>query len=335
MSFLGIGGEGGFLGTGIGASKPKAYVPKARDINQAAFQNPSLDYRANLLDQMGRVRAAPQTAAPTIDTQGFQNAGAGYTGALRQLGRERFGTTGAEAQGQQARNAQLGALGLMAGAAQGNAPSVAELSLRRGQEQALAGQAAMAASARGGAGAQALAQRGAAMNAATMQQGAAADTAALRAQEMAGAREAYITGTGNLRGADINTIGLGQGQQGLALQQAGLAQANQMNQLAPSIEQARLNQGANLANLQAGLDTQGQQDAYRLGILGNLGQLDARTQSGLIGYEDMATQQNVALEGQRAGQQPALWDRWNKTGGATSGFLSGVTSKIPGLGGLF
>lgn len=110
--------------------------------------------------------------------------------------------------GGQSRDEQLAGLGLLGAAARGEAPSQAEIQMQIGLEQAANQQMAAARSARGGLGAQMLAERNAANQGALMQQAGINQQAALRAQEMAAARQAYTQGAQGLRGADISAMSL-------------------------------------------------------------------------------------------------------------------------------
>lgn len=105
-------------------------------------------------------------------------------------------------QGQQARGYEQNALGLMQSAAEGGQPSAAEIQMRQGIDASIASQMAMANSAHGGLAA-AAAQRQAAQQGVAMQQAGVGQAAALRAQEMAQAREAYMQGAAGIRGQDL------------------------------------------------------------------------------------------------------------------------------------
>lgn len=150
-----------------------------------------------------------------------------------------------------ARQAQMGALGLAQQAALGNVPSAAEIQSRQAIEQATADQFALAGSAGGGISEQVAAQRQAQNQAGQLARQGAADAARLRADEMAAARGQLLGGTGQLRGQDLGALGF----------EGGIAQA-----------QAGLNQGTALANLGAqqgadALDLQRQNIALQ-GLLG-------------------------------------------------------------------
>lgn len=103
--------------------------------------------------------------------------------------------------GMGARTSQGDALGLMRSAAMGNAPSQAQIMMKQGNDQAIANQLSMAAGARGPA-AMAMAQQQAMGNASAMQTNNMNNMGALRAQEMANARAAYMGGAGQMRQGD-------------------------------------------------------------------------------------------------------------------------------------
>ncbi len=100
---------------------------------------------------------------------------------------------------------QTQALGLMRDAAMGNAPSVAQIQMRQGLDQALGNQQAMAGGARG-AGGLALAGGNAAANMAMLQNQGSANSGMLRAQEMAQARGAYGDLSGAVRAQDLQRL---------------------------------------------------------------------------------------------------------------------------------
>lgn len=126
----------------------------------------------------------------------------------------------------QARAEQMQALGLQRDAALGNAPSVAQLQMRAGLDQAVRSQESMRASARGASGI-ALADYQAAGNIAAQQQQVTNQMGTLRAQEMAQARDAYMQGAGGIRGQDYSAAGQAAGMaQFQAEQQAAQKRAN-------------------------------------------------------------------------------------------------------------
>lgn len=111
-------------------------------------------------------------------------------------------------QSNEARGRMSGALDMTQAAAMGNAPSRAEILGQQMVGNSLDAQLAGAASARGGPMAQAAAARQAAAGAATMQQRGAADIAALRADEMARARNELMQGSAAMRGQDLQAAGM-------------------------------------------------------------------------------------------------------------------------------
>lgn len=182
--------------------------------------------------------------------------GMGNQAAQREAHQIDYGQANADrSQAQGARNEQSAALNMTRQAAMGNAPSRAELMGRQMIGNSLDAQMAAAASARGGALAQAGAMTAARQDAAQFQQRGMNDLAALRADEMARAREAYASQAGAMRGQDYQ----------------GAAQAAQMSQAQGQIEmgQRGLNQQAQMGYEQMGLDVnraqqQGALERYRI-----------------------------------------------------------------------
>ena len=134
------------------------------------------------------------------------------------------------------RDRQLALAQALEAQAAGTGPSVAEQQLRRSGEQAIAAQAALAASARGGN--PILAQRQAAQQTAAIQQDLAGRAAELRLQEQAQARQALGAVLGETRGQDIGVST----EQARLLQQAELSNVEAQRQRA--LAQAQLEQGA-------------------------------------------------------------------------------------------
>lgn len=118
-----------------------------------------------------------------------------------------------------ARGSQNNALDLMRNAAEGNAPSVAEIQQREGLNAAMRNQQALAGGARGAAGL-AGAQYGAAQNTAMMQQQGIGQASALRAGEMANARGAYGQMGLGMGAQDLSAAGL-YGQQAMGFENLG------------------------------------------------------------------------------------------------------------------
>ncbi len=161
--------------------------------------------------------------AGDADVGMFRGVANGYAN-LRDPGTDWSGANGymangADARGMSmdARGSQQDALGMMQSAAQGNAPSVAQIQQQQGMNNAMASQLSLAAGARGASG---LAQAGytAAGNVAGLQGQAATQGGMLRAGEMAQARGAYGDLSSGMRGQDL-------GQQGQDLANAGLMDA--------------------------------------------------------------------------------------------------------------
>lgn len=145
------------------------------------------------------------------------------------------------------RERQLALASSLEAQAAGQGPSLAEAQLKRGGEQAIAAQAAMAASARGGN--PILAQRQAAQQTAATQQDLAGRAAELRIQEQTAARQAL---GGVLEGARGQDIGVATSQAQLG-QQAELSNVDAQRQRA--LAQAQLDQEAGKVNVQEAGET--------------------------------------------------------------------------------
>ncbi len=137
------------------------------------------------------------------------------------------------------RGSQSDALGGMKAAANGAAPSRAELLGQGMIDQSLHAQMAGAAGARGGPLAQMAAQRQVGNNAASFQAQGSQQLAALRADEMERARSQYMQGASAMRGQDYQGA---QQAMGAAGQQAQMAQAQ--GQL--TADQRHMNQQAQM-----------------------------------------------------------------------------------------
>lgn len=135
-----------------------------------------------------------------------------------------------------ARLDQAQALELMRRRAMGLDPSMAEMAGKRQMADALAQQQSAVAATRGGPGAQAAAARAAMLGGAQIRGNVASGTALAAAQERAAAEQAYMQGATGMRGSDMGLQGLDQ--------------------------QYSLGQG------QLALGSQGQNDAYSLGLYG-------------------------------------------------------------------
>ena len=163
-----------------------------------------------------------------------------------------------------ARTQQQDAAGLMRDAAYGNQPSQAEILGHQQTQNALNAQLAGAASAKGGPLAQMSAQRNAAQNAAAYTANADQGIAAMRAGEMAGARNAYAGQTnaihsGDLQGRQIDLGAAGQHAQmeqaagALDMQQRDINAKREMgyNQLGYNTQNDEANRGVQSAQIQA------------------------------------------------------------------------------------
>lgn len=188
------------------------------------------------------------------------------------------------------RNAQGDALRLQAQAAYGNAPSQAQMLGRNLIDQSLQAQLAGASSARGGAMAQAAAMRQASQGAASMQQQGVNNLSALRAQEMATARDAYQQGAYGIRAQDY---------QGSAMANAA---AGQYGQNAAQYAQMQQQQ-ALLEMQQRQLNDSGQQFYEGLGWNTNNAALNAGMNNAGNAMQGDMNRQQIAMQQQQANQQ--------------------------------
>jgi hypothetical protein len=201
---------------------------------------------------------------------------------------------------------QQRAQSLMASAARGNQPSQAE-SLGQGMiDRSLNAQLSGAASARGGALGQAAAMRAAANNAASQRAEGTQQLSALRANEMAQAREAYMGSSTGIRGQDLQTANQ---RAGMANQQADIAKAN-----------------ATLVAQQRQLNQQGQQFAESEALGVRRSQLAADTAA----YAQ--SQQGRQFDRQQEFKEDeSAWDKaFGIVGGLTGMFTGAVKGKATG-----
>ncbi len=186
------------------------------------------------------------------------------------------------------RTAQQDALALQQQAAQGNAPSQAELLGRGLINQGMESQLAGAASAKGGPLAQMAAQRQAQQGAAAYQQQGANSLAAMRAGEMNDARNAFGQQAGAMRGQDYQgaeqaasmagqQAQMAQAQGGLEMQQRQMNQQGQeyYDQLGYNVQNDQANRNLQEYKLgqdqwakQADLDQQSKKDSQ--GLVGSI-----------------------------------------------------------------
>lgn len=195
------------------------------------------------------------------------------------------------------RGQQEQALDLQRQAALGQAPSVAQQQMQAGLDQAMRSQESMRASARGASGL-ALADYNAAANIAAQQQQVGVQSSILRAQEMAQARDAYMSGASGIRGMDYQS----------AQQAAGMAQYQADNQM----KQREMN------------------DRYALGLYGASEGVRAAQMQGNL--QQQSAMLNAYLENQRlyqareAGQAAAAGQAVSMGVGALSGGINALAS---------
>jgi hypothetical protein len=272
---------GGIIGGVADAfDKPSTgFQAEAPPLDPRAFSNPS----RNVLDF-----TEERAFRPEIHRREAQQV----TPQQAQAARIQTGASDAQAaNAMAARGQQQQALGLLSGAAQGTAPSVAQQQLQQGMDAGLRQQAAMAASARGGGGGQLMAQRDAAMQGAQLQQQTAGNAAMLRAQEMAQARGQFADMTSGIRAGD-------QSSQQLAMQQAQ-AQAGLTQQAMLANQQAGL--GAGIANQQAGVQMAGLDDAQQRAMLEATLGINSQTMQGQIEGQRMHTDNILRAQAIQAG----------------------------------
>lgn len=240
-------------------------VDRYRSMGEAVANRP--DITANFGDARGHLGMANESLGTAENT---------LAGAERSFGSADAATGMAydyHALGGQSRDEQMGALALQRQAAMGGAPSQAEILGRGLIGQSLRGQMATAASARGGSMGQMAAQRFAAQNAAGFQQQGMNQLAAMRAGEMAQARDAYAASSSNIRGMDyaaadqavrtgqgFANIGAGRTGVGAAYTNVGAARTNLGNSYADMSKY-----GADLALRNRALNQEGRLSYEKLG----------------------------------------------------------------------
>ncbi len=152
-----------------------------------------------------------------------------------------------------ARSQQQQIADMMQARAMGLTPSIAQMQADRQMQQAMAGQASLAASARGPAGL-ALAQQQAANNVANAQGQISGQAQVNAANERMQAEQAAMQGLSGMRGQDVNSQQQAAQQQqfqaGLHMQQRGLNDALTMNMM-------QNERGVRQDQLQAGMQQQG------------------------------------------------------------------------------
>ncbi len=162
-------------------------------VNSQTVDNPN--YNPNLPGVAGNpshIQVNGPNGAQQAETR-YQDLGQGYA--------NQAAPTTDYTQADQARGSQADALTRMQDAANGNAPSQAAIMMKQGNDQAMANSLSLAAGARGQA-AMAGAQQQAMGTNSAMATNSANNIGALRAQEMAQARGAYMQGATGMRGQD-------------------------------------------------------------------------------------------------------------------------------------
>jgi len=360
-------GIGGFLfgDAGHNEYEPDPYMVKSGyQVDTKAFNyDQSAKYMAQDEFDKNNARTAPTAKGPSgpVQVSGFSPES--YGGAnidTSGFNRQMSGFGSAAANANRARSQQVGDLGLLRGAAKGEAPSAAEQQLKMGAEDAIKAQQAAANSARGGAGARAAANRNAAFQGSEIQTKTNQQAAALRAEEMAAARGQLMAGSEALRAGDINqeTTQLNAAQTALQptvaqaqlAQQAGL-QTQQLNtqagmqqtglQAQAGLQNQQLGTQVDLANLQAALQAQGMQNQYNLGLLGQVDSSTKAAMGGNISQEQLLANMGLSTEQMRLDQWKAEQNLKSgtaaqnaqtnlMTGTAGLGFLGGLASSYIG-----
>lgn len=293
-------GAGKLLDMGMGqAGFMSAYNP-----NRSSFVDPNADANKRSLAAALAARqgvGVPQAQAAGIDLGQMQQA-------------QMDPTQQAQFRGDQQSLVQA----LQARAMGQGGPSQAEMQMRQGMGDIARQQRAAAAGARGMS--PALAQKMAAQNIAQAQQGMVGQTGMLRAQEQAQAQQSLGSVLSGARGQDIGMTQLGQ--------QGSMFNAGQFNQALG--QNAGFQQQAGLANQQAALQAQGQQDAMQQFFMGNQLGIDANQFAATQGYEQMRSSNENAEMATNAGIADGNANRGQRAFGGVVGAagsaLGGVLS---------
>lgn len=230
---------------------------------------------------------------------------------------------------------QGNSLGLLRDAAMGNAPSRAELLSKRQMDQAASGQNSLAASARGPA-ALAMAQQQAAGNTARSMTDISANTSAMRADEMARARDSYMSGASGMRGQDQA--------------RANDASNRQLGMMGEGRGWGALDQQGRQADARLGLDAWGasnqnreaiinRQDGYQrkraadeAAMVGTINQTTASVAGGAMMMSDVRAKENIqpvpaqSMEQYLATLSPASYQYNGAIAGAPAGQQIGPAS---------
>lgn len=215
-------------------------------------------YQGGGLNDPGGYRTMKRPAQSVEDVQRYQGMGA----AAAQRGAYQLDYAAANrdrSNAEFARDAQVDATSLQRQAAYGQAPSRAEILGRQMAGQSLDAQMAGAASARGGPLAQAAAMRSAAGGAGAFQQQSINQLSALRADEMARARDAYFSSASGIRAGDYTgadqAARMAQAQGQMELAQRQLNQQGQMGyeQMGFNVNDAALRAGLEREKIKQGI----------------------------------------------------------------------------------
>lgn len=258
---------------------------------------------------------ANDRAAPGIATAGADRY-SGMGDASRAQGIQARGMAdSSRAMGMGARYDQNDAMGLMRGAAMGQAPSQAQMMMQQGNNQAMANQMSMAAGARGPA-AMAMAQQQALGNQANMATNNMNSMGALRAQEMAQARGQYMGATNDIRGADMQQRGQDMSQQGMDMQQ----RSQDLQAQGMSFAQAQAQ--ANMEMQQRQLNQQAQMGYEGMGLNASEAQLNASQALANYGLNKSQGDRSADFAQQQADRQQ-FWKVAGAFAGGGSGLMSG------------
>jgi hypothetical protein len=324
-----IGGIGGWLkSSGSGDKAAPSYNPNRNDFSyglgpaggfaeKEAERYRQRQFQLEALGEGAQSRQGATQAMPD-SIQQVQSGGQGYLqGADAAARQQQLQALGGIQQ-------QTGALNQFANREQG--PSAAQAQLQAGTDMAAKQQYGMARAQPGGGGA---ALRNASFNAAGISGNAANSAAMLRAQEDQSYRNQQLQALGAAQqGAGMSAGYAGQlrqGDQGFAQAQAGQANydANAANQFNQGQQQLQYQVGSN--NLQAGLQTQQQNDAMTLGTGAQSMGYDALR----AGAASAATGQNNAYEAavaQGAGLGSANYNAAQANSTAQTGMYLGAAT---------
>lgn len=317
-----IGGIAGDVAEGAGATS--TFVPNEIDINEGAFVDPNSGInKKNLRDLAAEAaaRTAPTAAGTTVGpTAAIQGPQIAPVGAVAPTTLDPAAQVNAP---QEFRAGQAGLTAALQADIAGTGPqTAAQIQLRRGSEDIINTQRALAASSGPGADAGAVA-RNTARNVASQGQVVNEQAAALRAGELSESKQLLSETLTNARGADIQTAVAQAGfdqerlvaqgkitaeealanleaEKQLAISQGNMdlaaALQNQQTVLQTNLAQAQLTQETELANQQAELETQRQKDELVAFYTSQGLSLDEANRQALIELERLRVNQRVGVE---------------------------------------